>query len=252
VAADPHTGRLAAVNTVADPPEESPDEIADETAGEIAIGIVDDPPPGLPPIELADEIVLPWWQNPINILVLIVSAALIGGMAGWVIGDAQATPDPNEVDVGFLQDMREHHEQAVAMSFIYLQLDDTHPGLRSVARSIAFGQGIEIGRMIQLLRDFGEPEANQGDTAMTWMGMSAEVGRMPGMASDDELDALGASSGPAADRLYVQLMTAHHEGGIEMADFAAGNAGTAEVRDMARAMAEGQRDEIVEMTRLVD
>ncbi len=102
-----------------------------------------------------------------------------------------------------------------------------------MARSIVFGQGIEIGRMIQLLRDFGESEVNEGDTSMAWMGHPVPLGEMPGMATDAELDELGAASGAEADNLYVDLMVRHHEGGIEMAEYAAANASDDEVRAMA-------------------
>jgi uncharacterized protein (DUF305 family) len=121
-----------------------------------------------------------------------------------------------------------------------------------VARSITFGQGIEIGRMIQLLRDFGEAEINEGDTSMEWMGHSVPLGEMPGMATDAELDALGATSGAEADNLFVELMVRHHEGGIEMATFAAANAADDEVQLMATSIVTSQRDEITELERLVD
>jgi uncharacterized protein (DUF305 family) len=199
-----------------------------------------------------DTIVLPWWQHPFNITVIAVTAALIAGMIGWMIGDSGARRDAGTVDVGFLQDMREHHEQAVGMSFLFLSLDDTEPGLQTVARSIVFGQGIEIGRMIQLLREFGEAEVNEGDTSMAWMGHSVPLGEMPGMASDDEFDELGTTSGAEADRMFVELMVRHHEGGIEMADYAAANASVDEVRSMASAIAHSQRDEIIEIERLID
>jgi uncharacterized protein (DUF305 family) len=133
------------------------------------------------------------------------------------------------------------------MGFIYRGLPDTSPGLRTIAAGIVRGQSMEVGRMVQLLRDYGETEANETDTSMTWMGMSAGVDQMPGMASDDELEQLGLLAGAEADELFVELMTAHHIGGIEMADFAADNAGTEEVRQMAASMASGQRGEIVEM-----
>ena len=54
----------------------------------------------------------------------------------------------------------------------------------------AFGQGIEIGRMVQLLRDFDESEVNEGDTSMEWMGHSVPVGEMPGRNSDCDLGKL--------------------------------------------------------------
>jgi uncharacterized protein (DUF305 family) len=197
-------------------------------------------------------IVLPWWQNPINIVTFIVTAAILAGMVGWMVGDSGSQPEHNDVDTGFLQDMRVHHEQAVLMALIYRNLPDTEPGLRTVARSIVTGQSIEVGRMIQLLRDFGEREANEGDTAMVWMGMSAGPNSMPGMATDDELDELGRSEGREADELFVRLMTAHHLGGIDMAEFAVQNAANEEVRRMAASMAGGQTAEIGEMTGLLE
>jgi uncharacterized protein (DUF305 family) len=148
--------------------------------------------------------------------------------------------------------MRVHHEQAVLMGIIYRNLPDTAPGLRTVARSIVTGQSLEVGRMIQLLRSFGESEVNETDTAMVWMGMASGVENMPGMATDDELDELGRLEGRAADELFVQLMTEHHLGGIAMAEYAVTNATNDEVVLMATAMASAQRGEIVEMTDLLD
>lgn len=199
------------------------------------------------PVTDIEPIVLPWWQHPVNILTLVVTAAILAGMTGWMVGDTSSRINHNEVDTGFLQDMRVHHEQAVLMGFIYRGLPDTAPGLRTISAGIVRGQSMEVGRMIQLLRDFGETEANETDTSMTWMGMSAGVDQMPGMASDEEIELLGQLSGAEADELFVALMTDHHVGGIEMAEFAAQNAKTAEVRDMARSMADGQRGEIIEM-----
>ena len=193
------------------------------------------------------QIVLPWWQHPVNIVTLVVTAAILAAMIGWMVGDSSSRTQHSDVDTGFLQDMREHHEQAVLMSFIYRTRPDVAPGLNTVARSIIVGQSLEVGRMIQLLREFGESEINEAEVSMLWMGMSAQPGQMPGMATDDELDELGRLSGEDADRLFASLMTAHHLGGIEMAEFAAANAENDEVRLMAASMAEGQRGEIAEM-----
>lgn len=198
-----------------------------------------------------DEImVLPWWQNPFNLVALIIAVAVLGGGLGYLIGNNSAIPDPNATDVGFLQDMRVHHEQAVQMSFIYLNDDDVDVNLATIAREIVVGQNMEIGRMIQLLRDYGKPEVNETDLSMSWMGEPVATDRMPGLATQDDLQSLADASGHAADVMFVQLMTAHHQGGIHMADHAAEHAGTAEVRLMAEQMASGQREEIDEMARL--
>jgi uncharacterized protein (DUF305 family) len=194
-----------------------------------------------------DVVVLGWYQRPVNIVALVIAMALIGGMIGWLIADSRSDDHGSDVDIGFLQDMRTHHEQAVEMAFTYLGLADTNPGLRTVAGSIIVGQEIEVGRMIQMLRDMGAPEAAETDQAMGWMGHSMPASQMPGMATEAQLKQLAASSGPAADQLFVELMTAHHKGGIEMANDAATRASLEKVRSMAASMASAQQSDIVEM-----
>ncbi len=199
-----------------------------------------------------DVLVLPWWQHPLNILTMLLATALIAGMVGWLVHEAVAGDDGGDVDVGFLQDMRFHHEQAVTMGFLYLDDPGTDTGLRTVARSIVMGQSIEIGRMIQLLRDFDAPEARDVDEpTMRWMGHEGSPDTMPGMATEAQLDELTAADGRQADELFVELMTAHHRGGIEMAEYAAEHAESGEVREAAASMATGQQEEIGEMERLL-
>jgi uncharacterized protein (DUF305 family) len=193
-------------------------------------------------------IVLPWWQHPVNIATMLVALALIGGIAGWMIGDSAGRPH-NDVDTGLLHDMREHHEQAVLISQIYDELPDTDPGLRIVADTIEFGQSIEIGRMIQILRDFGEPEANEGDTSMAWMGMPVERGRMPGMATQEQVTELQSASGRAADELFAELMIDHHLGGVHMAEYARDHGESDVVESFAESIINSQQDEIAEIER---
>ena len=58
-----------------------------------------------------------------------------------------------------------------------------------------------------------------------------EVGQMRSVLSD----------------LFTQLMIRHHQGGIHMAEFAATDAETSNIRNFARGMAAGQRSEIGEI-----
>jgi len=199
------------------------------------------------------EIVLSWWQNPVNILTMLVATALIAGMLGWLVGDSHDDGlASSTVDVGFLQDMRVHHEQAVEMSNIYLDRPDIDGGLGAVARSIVFGQSIEIGVMIQVLRDLDAPTESEEGQAMAWMGMPGPDSAMPGMASDDDIERLAESSGADADRLFVELMVAHHEGGIEMMNDALERAKNPFVLGYAASWASSQAEEITEMQGLID
>ncbi len=200
----------------------------------------------------ADEIeIRPWWQSKLNLGVLALAIAVLCAALGWVIGNNRATPDPNAVDIGFLQDMRTHHEQAVNLALYYLSLDDTDPELRVMAREIAFGQGIDIGRMIQLLRQYGATETNESDVAMSWMNEPTPNDRMPGLASDADIDKLLASSGSDADKQFVDLMVAHHQGGGHMAQYAVDHANEIEVRRFAFAMLASQTSEIDELRALI-
>jgi uncharacterized protein (DUF305 family) len=204
-----------------------------------------------------DVIVLSWWQNPVNVIALVLASLLIGAMVGWAIGLAGEDRADDDVSVGFLHDMRAHHEQAVLMSMVFLGVDGDEPGLRTVARTIVQGQSVEVGRMIQLLRDAGQPEAGSASSAMSWMDtdmgdMVMTQAQMPGMASDDDILAMGNATGADADEQFAALMIAHHQGGIDMASYAAEHAGSDEVRTMAAAIAHAQESEIAEIQGLLD
>ncbi len=194
---------------------------------------------------------LPWWHSKLNLGVLALAVALLCGALGWMIGNNRAIPDPNSTDIGFLQDMRTHHEQAVFIANIYLGVAQAKPDLQVIARDIVSGQNIEIGRMIQLLRGFGSAETNEGDTAMAWMGHATPADRMPGLATDADLTKLANSTGAAADELFAALMIAHHQGGVEMAQYAVEHANVSEVRRLASSMVVGQTSEMNEMRSLI-
>jgi uncharacterized protein (DUF305 family) len=196
-------------------------------------------------------VVLPWYRNPVNVVIGLVGLVLLAALAGFVVGERRATPDPNRVDIGFLQDMRAHHEQGVEMSLEYLgKGGNTDPIYRQIAREIAFDQAVEIGRMIQLLREFGESEANESGTAMAWMDQPLPIDQMPGMATQADLDRLAQAGGATADDLFVQLMINHHEGALHMADAAVKGAATSEVRAFAAGVLRGQQGEINELRQL--
>lgn len=220
---------------------------------------VDEQPPQdeVPEIDTQTEdgddevIVLPWWNNPVNLIVIAIGLVLVFGTLGWVLGHNNAQPDPSDVDVGFLQDMHWHHDQATELALTYLSRPGTDGDLQVIAQEILVGQNQEVGLMIQMLRNFGKADTNETDTAMTWMGHPTPLDSMPGMATEAQIAQLQQSSGADADALFVQLMTAHHQGGIEMAQYAAQHANESEVRTLASQMAGSQQEEIVEMQQLL-
>ncbi|HVF14576.1 MAG TPA: DUF305 domain-containing protein, partial [Acidimicrobiales bacterium] len=155
-------------------------------------------------------------------------------------------PGPRSVDVGFLQDMISHHEQAVEMSNIELA-GGAEPDIEAFAREILAFQAYEIGVMEGLLAEWGHHPGDRSETAMAWMGEPAPVDGMPGLATEDELDLLGRAQGHAVDSLFVALMQDHHRGGIHMAAYAEERAADGSVRALAARMARNQRIDVAEL-----
>jgi uncharacterized protein (DUF305 family) len=101
---------------------------------------------------------------------------------------------------------------------------------------------------------WGLPQASN-QPPMAWAaGMGHDMGTpaggatsMPGMASRADVTRLGELRGRDADRLYLQLMIAHHEGGVLMAEAAVRLAHRPEVLGLARKIVTGQRSEITLM-----
>ncbi len=201
-------------------------------------------------VDADDVSVLAWYRNPWNIFASLFAVLVLAGTGGFVLGERYATPDSNSTDIGFLQDMRAHHEQGVSMSMAFFDKSDVSSQIETVAQDIIWGQSIEIGRMVQLLREYGGDEANLSGTGMAWMNHSMPLERMPGMATEADLEALVAANGQDADRLFIQLMVLHHRGGIEMAAYARDHAGSDEVKRLAASVVTGQESEIVELERL--
>jgi len=219
--------------------------------------VVDYPPQSRP--AGTDEKVLPWWMNPVNIVVMVLAAAVLAAAIGFVFGESRGKGAKNESDIGFLQDMRIHHEQAVNMGLIYLDVSASGMGdgsdsrgiLRLIAREIIVNQSNESGRMVQILRQFDAAETNETDEVMGWMGEPVPLARMPGYATDEEMRTLQQSRGAEADRLFAKLMIAHHKGGVHMAEHASMHGSSDEVRAMADSMVEAQGSEIAEMKKLL-
>lgn len=194
---------------------------------------------------------LPWWKNPMNIALMLVVLVFVSAGIGYNVGKKSAALSHNQVDTGFLQDMRIHHEQAVAMSSIYLAISpEGNNTLRQIARQIMLDQSMEGGRMVQLLRMLKEAETNESDQVMSWMGTPLPLAKMPGYATDAQMETLSQSRGVDADQTFARMMIAHHEGAIHMAEFAAQEAINTEVVAFAKSILSAQQGEINELTRV--
>jgi uncharacterized protein (DUF305 family) len=76
-------------------------------------------------------------------------------------------------------------------------------------------------------------------------------GLMPGIATPAQVSKLLTLHGEALNILFLQLMVHHHQGGVEMAQYAEEHAETSYVRDLAGAMYTAQSNEIIEMSQML-
>lgn len=188
----------------------------------------------------------------------MLAALLVGVLIGRASDrdrerDRAGFPGEGSVDVGFARDMATHHAQAVELAELLRDRSDDE-GLRRIATDIALTQQAQIGQMRGWL-DVWERPPTSVDPPMAWMGHDHGPGRavpMPGMASDDEIAALTAARGAEAERLFLELMIRHHQGGVDMAAYAADHAGEGVVRTLARGMAEAQAVEIAQLQDILE
>lgn len=182
-----------------------------------------------------------WGLVVLGVLVLIVGLAALVNSFTDPVDDAEFGP----VEVGFLQDMIDHHEQALLISDTYLE-NNPDGDAASYARDVVLFQTRDIGRMETWLDEAGYTRGEPDRDAMTWMTMARPVDQMPGMATAEEIAALGAARGAEADAMFFDLMSTHHLGGVHMADFAAARTGFEWLATFAEAVSYGQQIEVVE------
>ncbi|MBI0297806.1 DUF305 domain-containing protein [Streptomyces sp. PRKS01-29] len=198
-------------------------------------------------------------------LLTLVAVAVL-----WLTSDRSegttgtGTPKDTSAEAGFARDMSVHHQQAVEMSFIVRDRtgDDE---VRRLAFDIASTQATQAG-MLQGWLDMWGLDKTSEDPPMTWMkhassedmegmdhgsmkGMGStyephDGSLMPGMATNTQLDELRKAKGKAAEVLYLKLMTAHHQGGVEMAKGAVELVKDSTEKHLARTMVQGQQSEI--------
>ncbi|HEX6425872.1 MAG TPA: DUF305 domain-containing protein [Acidimicrobiales bacterium] len=176
--------------------------------------------------------------------VLAVALAFLGFAVGVFVG-RDRPPSSDGAEVGFLQDMITHHDQALGVATLTIAHGED-PTVRSYAREVLAFQSYEIGLMTQMLRDWGHSRDDRSDQAMAWMDMPVPVEAMPGLLTDEQLAAVGTARGADVDRLFLELMAEHHRGGLHMAQAATGLVDDDEVAALAARMERNQAGEINE------
>lgn len=74
---------------------------------------------------------------------------------------------------------------------------------------------------------------------------------MGGMMTSEQMQAMGQVSGPAFDRMFLEMMTEHHRGAVEMAQTELQNGADPDALALARTTIDTRQSEISEMEALL-
>lgn len=153
---------------------------------------------------------------------------------------------PSDADIGFCQDMSIHHLQALVMCQRVLGRD-TGDAVQAAAAEVLQNQAMEVGQMRAWLTDWGASTVPP-TTVMAWMGANQGTGmslaNMPGYASDEQLLELSLANGIDRGRRWLELMRAHHVGGVMMATQAVNLCSSTKVIRLAKQQVSTQSFEI--------
>ena len=144
-------------------------------------------------------------------VVLAASVALIAvAGAAFAIGRlstlGEETPSTTSAEAGFARDMQVHHQQGVELAMIVRDATDD-PDVRLLGYDIA-------------TRPAADGSSHEGHDSADGSGEAAHVPGepMPGLATPEQVAELRELDGVEAERRFLELMIAHHEGAVVMAE----------------------------------
>ncbi|MFF2329853.1 MULTISPECIES: DUF305 domain-containing protein [unclassified Streptomyces] len=149
----------------------------------------------------------------------------------------EATDDtPNSADFQYVQMMIRHHAQALELTALVPDRSDS-AAVKRLAERITAAQKPEIGAMEGWLTHHdGEKHTSGHDHSA-----------MPGMATAKQLEQARTANGAAFDKLFLKLMTTHHQGAITMATEVLSQGNNVQVEEMAGDVVAQQTAEIDRM-----
>jgi uncharacterized protein (DUF305 family) len=187
----------------------------------------------------------------VGALVVSVAVASCGGAAApTAAAPAPAAPAAaeqqfNDADVQFAQSMIPHHQQAVQMAELAADRAD-NAEVTALAEQIRGAQDPEVATLTGFLRSWN---AEVPDAAMT--GMEHGAGGMAGMMTPEQLTELSEASGAEFDRMFLEMMIAHHESAVADAQREQGAGLNAAAKALAGQIATVQAEELGRMQELL-
>lgn len=181
-------------------------------------------------------------------LVALLAAAAFA-LAGCADDEPQGDENFNDADAAFAQGMIPHHQRAIEMS----ELADGRAQsaeVKELAAAIEGPYGPEIQTLTSWLASWGEQVPEEGMSGMDHDGMSGED--MTGMMTQEDMDALQATSGAEFDQMFLTMMIEHHEGAIAMAQTEQAEGQNPDAIALAEQIGSDQQAEIQAMRNLLE
>jgi uncharacterized protein (DUF305 family) len=201
----------------------------------------------------------------------LVLTACGGGAPAPSSTDAPAgaaiSAEHDQADIAFAQGMIPHHQQAVEMSGLATDRAGSDD-VRRLAGEIEQAQGPEIAQMQAFLTAWGAPapgavpgmdHESMGHGSMGHESMGhgpdrngvsqggTDHGGMAGMMTPEQMGRLEQATGPEFDRMFLEMMIAHHEGAVQMAQTELADGTNPEATALAQRILDSQEAEIAEM-----
>jgi uncharacterized protein (DUF305 family) len=187
-------------------------------------------------------------------------------------GTAEQGGPHNDADVEYVQMMIPHHEQAVEMAEL-VPSRTGNPDIIALADQIEKAQGPEIEQMEGWLKAWGAPEPSKAEApgvtsdGMDHDGMEGDGTSMPmtsmnsmpgmeggghGMMSAEQMQALENAKGAEFDKMWLELMIAHHQGAVASSEQILQTGESEQVRQLAQQIVSSQQAEIAQMEALLN
>ena len=152
----------------------------------------------------------------------------------------------NDADTEFAQMMIVHHQGAIEMADLAVD-KAANEDVRALAERISAAQGPEIDEMTTWLEAWGEDGPEDADMG----GMDHGGMDMGGMDMESAMAELDGLSGAEFDRAFLEMMTEHHRGAIEMAEAEVADGQNPQAVALAEKIIEDQTAEIAEMEQML-
>lgn len=200
------------------------------------------------------------------VIVAIIVTGIVAFSLGRLSAPVASAPSNLSIEAGFARDMQTHHDQAVELSFI-IRDETSDPEVRLLAYDIARSQSQQSGQMYGWLAAWRLPQA-AAEPSMTWMTRPTREGEaghahgasdsahtpgdpMPGLATAQQVSKLQSLTGVPAERYFLELMIAHHTGGVEMANALLDRSTESTATALAQSVVTAQSSEITLMKSLL-